>query len=440
MGPAAHQRDRLGGSARPSAEPAKVGQLPASTRAPPTRWVGVAGTYDIGTFNLTRPKIANRRNSSLRRETPCHVVEPLNKDRVVFVVKVLAILACLYLFLVGIAGIGHSFQLFGGEFADAVLNATQAPVAALFIGILATSLVQSSSTTSSVIVGMVAGGTISTKAAVFMIMGANVGTTVTNTIVSVGHVAQGGEFRRAFAAATVHDFFNLIAVAILFPVEWATGFLSHASVRLATVFADLGGLQLGNPVKAATEPAVSALAGAVGHQGLLLLLITAALTVGALFTIVRLLRSLALSRIETALDERLFRNAGRSMLVGVAVTMAVQSSSISTSLVVPMVAMELLTLRQIFPYTLGANVGTTFTANLAALSTGNVAAVTVSLAHLLFNVCGIVLVWPISRVRGLPIYLAEKMADATMRSRLVPLIYVAVAFFGLPFLAILAFR
>jgi len=364
----------------------------------------------------------------------------LNRERTVLVAKILAILVCLYLFLVGIAGIGHSFKLFGGEFSDAVLTATQSPVAARFIGILATSLVQSSSTTSSVIVGMVAGGTISTEAAVFMIMGANVGTTVTNTIVSVGHVTQGAEFRRAFAAATVHDFFNLMAVAVLFPVEWATGFLSHTSVFLATAFADLGGLRLGNPVKAATGPAVSALSRAVGQQGLLLLVVAAALTVGALFSIVRLLRSLALRRVEAALDERLFRNAGSSMLVGVAVTMTVQSSSISTSLVVPMVAIELLTLRQVFPYTLGANVGTTFTANLAALSTGNVAAVTVSLAHLLFNVCGIVLVWPVSRVRGLPVCLAEKMADATMRSRLVPLIYVAAVFFGLPFLAILAFR
>ena len=191
----------------------------------------------------------------------------MNKDRVVFVVKVLAIVVSLYLFLVGIAGIGHSFQLFGGEFSEGVLTATESPVVALFIGILATSLVQSSSTTSSVIVGLVAGGTIPTEAAVFMIMGANVGTTVTNTIVSVGHIAQGAEFRRAFAAATVHDFFNLMAVAILFPLEWATGFLSYASVFLATAFAGLGGLQVGSPVKAATGPAVSALATAVGQQG-----------------------------------------------------------------------------------------------------------------------------------------------------------------------------
>ena len=283
--------------------------------------------------------------------------EPLNKDRVVFVVKVLAIVVSLYLFLVGIAGIGHSFQLFGGEFSEGVLTATESPVVALFIGILATSLVQSSSTTSSVIVGLVAGGTIPTEAAVFMIMGANVGTTVTNTIVSLGHIAQGAEFRRAFAAATVHDFFNLMAVAILFPLEWATGFLSYASVFLATAFAGLGGLQVGSPVKAATGPAVSALATAVGQQGTLLLVIAAALTVGALFSIVRLLRSLPLRRVEAALDERLFRNAGRSMLVGVAITMVVQSSSISTSLVVPMVAMEILRSASGLPLHVGSQRG-----------------------------------------------------------------------------------
>ena len=175
------------------------------------------------------------------------------------------------------------------------------------------------------IVGLVAGGAISTEAAVFMIMGANIGTTVTNTIVSVGHIAQGAEFRRAFAAATVHDFFNLMAVAILFPVEWATGFLSHASVFLATAFAGLGELRVGSPVQAGTGPVVSALAGAVAHQGPLLLVIAAALTVGALLSIVRLMRSLALRRVEVALDERLFRNAGRAMLVGVAVTIVVQA-------------------------------------------------------------------------------------------------------------------
>ena len=364
----------------------------------------------------------------------------MNNPRINLIVKIVAIVACLYLFLVGISSIGYSLKLFGGGFIDTILATAQSPVIALLIGILATSLVQSSSTTSSIIVGMVTSGTISPEVAVFMIMGVNIGTTITNTIVSVGHIAQGAEFRRAFAAATVHDFFNLIAVAVLFPLELSTRFLFHTSTYLTTAFAGIGGLRVASPIKSATEPAVSMLAGVLSQQALLFLLVAVALTMVALFSIVYLLRSMALQRIEAALNEGLFSNARRSMLVGGAVTVAVQSSSIATSLVVPMVAMKVLTLRQVFPYTLGSNVGTTFTANIAALSTGNVAAVTVSLVHLLFNLCGIALIWPIAWVRGLPIYLAEKMSDLAMHNRLSPLVYVAVIFFGLPLFIILALQ
>ncbi len=127
-----------------------------------------------------------------------------------------------------------------------------------------------------------------------------------------------------------------------------------------------------------------------------------------------------------------------ALFIGILATALVQSSSISTSLVIPLVGTGVLNLVQVFPYTLGANVGTTVTANLAALSTGNVAAVTVALAHLLFNLFGIALIWPVQIVRRTPILLAELMATVTMRNRLLPLVYIAVAFFGLPFLAILA--
>ena len=72
----------------------------------------------------------------------------------------------------------------GGDFATNVMSTTSNPFVALFIGILATTLFQSSSTTSSIIVAMVGGGTLTLSGAVPMIMGANIGTTVTNTIVS----------------------------------------------------------------------------------------------------------------------------------------------------------------------------------------------------------------------------------------------------------------
>jgi sodium-dependent phosphate cotransporter len=105
-----------------------------------------------------------------------------------------------------LGGGGDDAQLFGG-----VAN----PFAGLALGVLFTVLVQSSSTTTSTIVAVVGSGALSVEHAVPMILGANVGTTITNTLVSIGHVRQRRDFYRAFAAATVHDFFNLMMVAVM---------------------------------------------------------------------------------------------------------------------------------------------------------------------------------------------------------------------------------
>ena len=60
-------------------------------------------------------------------------------------------------------------------------------------------------------------------------MGANVGTSITSTLVSLTQVADKENFRRGFAAATVHDVFNLLSVAVLLPIEIASGYLYHFS-------------------------------------------------------------------------------------------------------------------------------------------------------------------------------------------------------------------
>ena len=145
------------------------------------------------------------------------------------VLKIIGVFLALYLFLVGINGLSSGIKLLGGDFAKEVMSTTGNPFVALFIGILATTLFQSSSTTTSLIVAMVASGTVTLSGAVPMIMGANIGTTVTNTIVSVGHIQRGNEFKRAFQAATIHDFFNLIAVIVLFPLEYFFGILEKSA-------------------------------------------------------------------------------------------------------------------------------------------------------------------------------------------------------------------
>ena len=76
-------------------------------------------------------------------------------------------------------------------------------------------------------------------------------------------------------------------------------------------------------------------------------------------------------------------------------------------MIVPLAGAGFLSLVQVFPYVLGANIGTTVTAILAALVTGEEVAVTVAFAHLLFNVCGMILIWPFKRI---PIALSAILA------------------------------
>ncbi|MBU0474705.1 MAG: Na/Pi symporter [Bacteroidetes bacterium] len=346
----------------------------------------------------------------------------------------------LYLFFLSLQLMGDSMKLFGKEFANTLIQTTSNPLVGLFIGILATSIVQSSSSTTSIVVGMVAGGALNIHNAIPIIMGANIGTSITNTIASLPQINRSNEFRRAFAAATVHDFFNFLAVIVLFPLQVATNFLGVASEAFANMFQNVGGLTFLSPVKEITKPVsyyfIAQLKSGVS-DGFLYKWI--ALFVALLFLFVALkymtdsLKILIMSKARAWFDQFLFKTAPRAMVVGLLLTILVQSSSITTSLVVPMAGAGLLTLIQIFPYTLGANVGTTVTAILAALITGNIAAVTVAFAHLLFNIAGIVIWMPLKIV---PITMAERFAEYSIKNKLIPVAYVVILFFIVPILVI----
>jgi sodium-dependent phosphate cotransporter len=141
------------------------------------------------------------------------------------------------------------------------------------------------------------------------------------------------------------------------------------------------------------------------------------------------------SRVEAFLDRFLNRSAFLSILVGIVVTVMVQSSSITTSLLVPLAGAGLITLQQAFPITLGANIGTTVTALMASMAVSGVnaqAGVTIALVHLLFNVTGTVMIYPVKAIRRIPLRLAQGLADIAVNSRQWALLYVLVLFYGLP--------
>ncbi len=167
--------------------------------------------------------------------------------------RALFVIALLYLFLTGVELLGGGFKNLGKDLVDGLFEGVSNPVGGLFVGLLATVLVQSSSVSTSVIVGLVAAGVVNTGDAVPMIMGANLGTTVTNTLAALGHVRHDIEFKRAFAAATVHDFFNILAVIVFLPIELITGYLSSTATWLTDTLIGSSGSDFKSPLKEAVK-------------------------------------------------------------------------------------------------------------------------------------------------------------------------------------------
>ena len=352
------------------------------------------------------------------------------------ILKTTGVVTALYLFLVGIAGMSSAIKHMGSGFAETVLTTTSNPFIALFIGVFATVLFQSSSTTTSLIVGMVSSGTLTISSSIPMVMGANIGTTVTNTIVSIGHISKGKEFKRAFAASTVHDFFNILAVIIVFPIEMLFHPLQKTSewfaLQLFGKIENIDVLQAKSPIKLAVKSGAKFVQKFSFDNDVVYLLISVSITFLMLYSIVKLLRSLVLKKIEGFFDQYIFNTAIKAMVFGVILTIMVQSSSITTSLVVPLAGAGVLTLRQIFPFTLGANIGTTVTALLAAI-TGTVSALVAAFSHLLFNITGILVIYGIPLLRNIPLTLAENMADIAVSKKYIPIFYLITIFILIPF-------
>ncbi|MAE62391.1 MAG: hypothetical protein CMJ49_13675 [Planctomycetaceae bacterium] len=374
------------------------------------------------------------------------------------ILTALGVLALLYLFLISIGLMGASFKMFGKDLADQIFKFTDdSPIRGLFIGILATSLVQSSSTTTSMVVGMVAGGVLSVQGAIPIIMGANVGTSVTNTLVSLGHITRRREFQRAFAASTVHDVFNLMSVLILFPLQFYTKFLGIAAEHMGKAFQNVGGLEMFNPLKAVTEPAIKFIKHhtreLIEQQNLAAIVV---LVLGVVFLFISLkyltrsLRQIVLARRAGFFERHMFGSPARGFTVGVVLTTLVQSSSVTTSVAVPLAGAGILSLRQIFPFTLGANIGTTVTAILASLAMPQLdpnappaavlAPVTVAFSHLLFNICGIIVITAPPPMRAVPLRVAEWLSVLAMRRRWLPIVYVIGIFFVVPVVVIFLSR
>ena len=367
-----------------------------------------------------------------------------------WVLTLLAI-GTLYMLIVAIGVIGDGFKGLGKDAAEGLFDFATNPFIALFVGVLATAIIQSSSTTTTLVVTAVGAGALPIEVAVPMIMGANIGTSVTNTLASFGHAGHKDEFRRAFAASTVHDFFNLFAVIILLPIEIFFHPIQRSAEWLAgalfgTVLPDPGQADL---VGTLTDPVVDLL-GMDGLTGLLpgsdvvagtlTILLGVAMIFFAVSWLGKILQVLMVGRAKAILEKSVGGHPLTAMGAGMLVTIAVQSSSVTTSVMVPFAGSGALTTRQIYPLTLGANVGTTVTALIAAMAvTGDGAklALTIALVHTLFNVFGILIIYGLPFLRSLPLLGAETLAHVAAERKIYAVAWVLTVFIIVPALAIL---
>jgi sodium-dependent phosphate cotransporter len=318
--------------------------------------------------------------------------------------------------------------------------------------VLVTSIVQSSSFTTSLIITLVAAGELSTGTAVFAVMGANIGTSITGLIVSLGTMRIKRQFRRAYATALMHAIPNVLTVLMLFPIEWATsttgpdGFTGGILTRTArwiTSFLDLGsGEKLFNPIKAITYPVVTAVKEAAGWissdnattAGIIVAAVGLAILFTALICLVKNLKDALLAKLEGLFTVLIFRNDFLAWISGIFSTVAVQSSSVTTSLMVPIAGAGAVKLRRVFPFMLGCNMGTTVTGVIAATANPTAGAVIVAISHVLFNLTDNVIWYPF---RIIPIRLAKWYSSLATQNRKYAFIFLATIFLVIPVIALI---
>lgn len=361
----------------------------------------------------------------------------------------LAVIALVYILLAAVGGIGDGFKSAAGDNARELFAFASNPLIALVVGLVATALIQSSSTVTSIIVGLVAGG-LPLSIAIPMAMGANIGTSLTSTLVSLGHMRSGEEFRRAFAAATVHDSFNLLAVTILLPIEILFRPLERLSAVLAQLIFSDASISMNdvNFMKTLLSPASELLQLLTSwlpgiFAGIAMIVIGIGMILFVVSRIGKILRSLLVGKAKDIMHAAVGKGPLAGMTSGAAITVLVQSSSTTTALIVPLAGTGVFTIRQIYPFTLGSNIGTTITALLAATAIHGpmaVTALTIALVHLFFNLFAIALVYGFPVTRNIPIYMAETLASLAQRNKLYVIAYIVGVFFLIPLILIAVSR
>lgn len=325
----------------------------------------------------------------------------------------------------------------GQEYANEIMRITARPFPALFIGLLATAIIQSSSTVTSSIVAMVASGILSTEAAIPMVMGSNIGTCVTSLIVALGNLGSPKAFKRGFTTASSHVIFNLVSALLFLPLEMKTGILEKISHYLAVKISSWSPLGKGWFLfhDWFLQPPARFLESVTYHQPVLMLPLSFILLFICIFSLTALFRFLIAGEPGVKRVTRALRSPRLSLFSGMGLTAAIHSSSVTTSLAVMLAATEKISPKKLFPFIMGANMGTTVTALIAAVGRSE-AALSIAICHFLFNLFGVLIFFPFPGLRRLPYQMSKWTGLMAMRHLWFGFAGIILLFFALPFLVI----
>ena len=369
-----------------------------------------------------------------------------------FWVYALMSIVSLYFFLSAINIMGAGLKSIGksSDWIQVAMSQGDNPLVAMLASVLVTSIVQSSSFTTSLIITLVAVGDLSVGTAVFAVMGANIGTSITSLIVSLGTMRIKRQFRRAYTTALMHAIPNVLTVLIMFPLEWITRLLPGSDgfgvlTRVSMWITELLGLEPGtkpnSPIKMITRPVVEFVKDVAGWftentttLGIIISAVGLFVLFIALYGLVQSLKGALLQRLEGLFSKVIFRNDFFAWLSGIGSTVAVQSSSVTTSLMVPIASAGVVKLRRVFPFMLGCNIGTTVTGVLAATANPTAGAVTVAVSHVLFNLFDNGIWYPL---RAFPIRLAKWYAGLAAKNRKYAFVFLIGIFVVVPIVGLL---
>jgi sodium-dependent phosphate cotransporter len=320
------------------------------------------------------------------------------------------ILAGYVLVYISISFLSFVFTVSELQFLDFLVH----PLTAFFFSVFITVVMQASFITEFAVL-FAAASLISLPVGIALVLGGNVGTCITNTVVSFINFSEKGQFKKAFSASVVHDLFNILMVLVILPAELSTQFFSKQMLSLAHWLGANQTEPAGNllPVPAALNDFFTHSPFLKTFSYSVLTLIAVLATVAGILLIVVNLKKLFLERMGTTLKERVFTSKLKSVGCGIGFTFLVQSSSISTSLVVPLVGNGTIKLTRAFYYLIGCNVGTaivTVVMTLPIIWNNHAYGTAVALGHLIFNFYGVLLMLAIPAIATMLCLFASRIA------------------------------